>query len=154
VCHLEVPTALSLAGILAVVATPRSGVCEHPVHFTVVLEPHTALYECAANEFWDFGLRKCVWCDAADANETCVLGHYVPGCNALAYANAAYSRCILCPESVGAHMQWVSGAVCVSVCEEGYFRSDRQCLECTEDVGTCPVGQHTLACTALYDRMC
>jgi len=154
VCHLEVPTALSPAGILAVVATPRSGVCEHPVHFTVVLEPHTALYECAANEFWDFRLRQCVWCDAADAEETCVLGHYVPGCNALAYADAADSRCIPCPESLGAHMQWVSGAVCVSVCEEGYFRSDGQCLECTEDVGTCPVGQHTLACTALYDRMC
>ena len=152
VCHLEVPTALTQ--LLAVVATPRTSACEHPAHFTVVLEPHTALYECAPNEFWDFRRRECISCDAAAAEEACLPGRYVPGCNALALTDADNSTCIPCPVPLGAHMEWVPGAVCVSTCVDGYFRSDEQCLQCTEDVGTCAVGLHTLACTALYDRMC
>ena len=179
-CHLSIPTSLAEAGNgyrwvgLESTAISVEAGCqlssESLPGLTALLEPYTAVYECASDEFWSQDVQECLPCETDDTTYLCSPGFYVKGCDSLAHVLDESTICSPCPNTpadfASGHYRWKEGEECVLECDPGlFYMNGTVCEPCTELLRACAdeesnhccakqAGQMWRACTATENEAC
>ena len=179
-CHLSIPTSLAEAGngyrwvgVESTAISVEAGCqlsSESLPGLTALLEPYTAVYECASDEFWSQDVQECLPCETDDTTYLCSPGFYVKGCDSLAHVLDESTICSPCPNTptdfASGRYRWSEGEECVLECDPGlFYMNGTVCEPCTEVLRTCTdeesnhccakqAGQMWRACTATENEAC